>query len=54
MDNNEAFNLMGNSTIFLASRRFEAVMISINLNYDDFKSDSMRIMQILKENKWIA
>jgi hypothetical protein len=54
MDNNEAFNLMRNSTIFLACRRFEAVMISINLNYDDFKSDSMRIMQILKENKWIA
>jgi len=33
---------------------FEAVMISIYVDYDDFQKDSTRVMQILKENKWIA
>jgi hypothetical protein len=29
-------------------------MISIYKNYDDYKRDTMKIMQILKENQWIA
>jgi hypothetical protein len=33
---------------------FEAVMISVYQNYDDYKTDMMKIMQILKENRWIA
>jgi DNA-binding MarR family transcriptional regulator len=54
MDNDVVAGLMSDSTIFLASRRFEAVMISVYMDYDDYKTDMMRIMQILKENKWIA
>jgi DNA-binding MarR family transcriptional regulator len=54
MENDAVAGLMSDSTIFLASRRFEAVMISIHMDYDDYKSDMMQIMQILKENKWIA
>jgi len=54
MDNNEAATLMGSSSIFFASRQFEAVMISVYSDYDDFKSDNMKIMQLLKQNGWIA
>jgi len=54
MDNDEAAILMSDSTVFFASRRFEGVMISIYTDYDDYKSDMMKIMQILKENHWIA
>jgi DNA-binding MarR family transcriptional regulator len=54
MDDDEAATLMSDSTVFFASRRFEAVMISIYKNYDDYKTDMMKIMQILKENQWIA
>jgi DNA-binding MarR family transcriptional regulator len=54
MDNDASFILLSDSTIFLACRRFEAVMISIHMDYDDYRKDLMQIMQILKENKWIA
>jgi len=54
MENNEATLLMSDSTIFFATRMFEVVMISIYRNYIDYKSDMMNVMQILKENKWIA
>ena len=54
MDVDEASVLMSDSTVFFASRHFEAVMISIYRDYDDYKNDMMKIMQILKENRWIA
>jgi DNA-binding MarR family transcriptional regulator len=54
MDNDEATVLMSDSTVFFASRMFESVMISIYRNYDDYKSDLIKVMQILKENHWIA
>ena len=54
MEDNEAASLMNDSTVFLASRRFEAIMISIYTDYDEYKRDKTNIMQILKENKWIA
>ncbi len=54
MDDDEAASLMSDSTVFFASRRFEAVMISIYKNYDDYKTDMMKIMQVLKENQLIA
>ena len=54
IDDDEAISLMSDSTVFFASRRFEAVMISIYKNYDDYKTDMMKIMQILKENQWVA
>jgi len=54
MDKDEAALLMSNSTIFMASRMFEAFILSVHVDYDDYKRDRTRIMQILKENKWIA
>ena len=53
MEEDETASLMSDSTIFFASRRFEAVMISIYKDYDNYKTDMMKIMQILKENQWI-
>jgi len=54
MDKNETMFLMSESTIFMASRRFEALMLSVYAKYDDYKIDKARMMHFLKENKWIA
>jgi DNA-binding MarR family transcriptional regulator len=54
MEDDQTVSLMNDSTILLASRRFEAVMISVYNDYDEYKNDIMRVMQILKSNKWIA
>jgi DNA-binding MarR family transcriptional regulator len=54
IDKDETASLMSDSTVFFASRMFEAVMISVYIDYDDYKSDMMKITQILKENHWIA
>jgi len=54
MENNEAALLIADSTIFMASRMFEAFIIFIHDDYDDYKKHRTRIMQILKENKWVA
>jgi DNA-binding MarR family transcriptional regulator len=54
LDEDETASLMNDSTVFFASRRFEAVMISIYKNYDQSKKDEMKILQVLKENQWIA
>jgi len=54
LEEDEAGTLMSDSTVFFASRRFEAVMISIYKNYDHYKTDGIKIMQVLKENRWIA
>ena len=53
-DKDEVASLLDDSTIFMASRTFETVLISIYGDYDDYKRDRTRMMQILKENKWIA
>ena len=54
MDNDDAAMLMSGSTVFFASRQFEAVMIGVYSDYDDFRSENMKIMQLLKQNRWIA
>jgi len=54
IEKNEASSLMSDSTIFMASRMFEAAMLSIHVDYDGYTRDKTRIMQVLKENKWIA
>ena len=54
LENDDAAILMSDSTIFFATRMFEAVMISVYQDYDDYKSDIMKIMQLLKQNHWIA
>jgi len=54
MEKNKASLLMSDSTIFLASRMFEAFMICVHVDYDDYNKDKTRVMQLLKENNWIA
>ena len=54
MDTDEAVVLMSDSTVFFASRRFEAVMISVYRDYEDYKRDMTKAVQVLKENGWIA
>jgi len=54
MENDDAATLISDSSIFFATRQFEAAMISVYSDYDDFKSDNMKIMQLLKQNGWIA
>ena len=54
IENDESSSLISDSSIFFSTRQFEAVMISVYTDYDDFKTDNMRIMQLLKENGWIA
>jgi len=54
IEGDEAVSLMSDTTILFTSRMFEAVMISIYADYDDYKRDRTNIMQILKENKWIV
>jgi DNA-binding MarR family transcriptional regulator len=54
LENDETALLMSDSTVLFTSRIFEAVMISVYQDYDDYKTDMMNIMKILKENKWIA
>ena len=54
LEKDDIIPLRNGSTIFMATRRFETVMISIYANYEDYKKDKMRMMQFLKENNWIA
>jgi hypothetical protein len=54
MEKDEATVLMSESTIFMASRRFETVMLFVYSDYDAYKQDRNRIMQVLKENKWVT
>jgi len=54
MEKSEVAPLLGDSTIFLARRMFEAIMISIYKDYNEYKQDRTRIIQVLKENKWIV
>ena len=53
-EKDEASLMISDSTILFSSRMFEAFMLSVHLDYDDYKKDSNRIMQLLKENKWVA
>jgi len=54
MERDEAAVLMSDSTIFMASRMYETVMLSIQYDYDEYKQDRTKMMQILRENKWIV
>jgi hypothetical protein len=38
------------STIFFASRKFEAVILSVYETYQDYKEDEMNKIRFLKEN----
>jgi DNA-binding MarR family transcriptional regulator len=54
MEKDEAKSLMSDSTILMASRMFEAFLLSVHVDYDDYQKDRTHIMQVLKENNWIA
>jgi DNA-binding MarR family transcriptional regulator len=54
LDEDEVLCLISDSTIFMASKRFETVLLSVYANYDDYKSDKTRIIRLLKENRWIT
>ena len=54
MDNDEACILMSDSTVFMASRKFESILLSVHMDYISFANDKDKMMQLLKENKWIV
>ena len=54
MEKDETTSLISDSTIVMASRMFETFMLSVHTDFDDYNKDTTRIMQILKENKWIS
>ena len=54
MERNEAISLMSDATVFMASRMFETVMLFVHSDYDAYKQERTRIMQVLKENRWVT
>jgi len=54
MEKDETTALMSDSNIVMASRMFETFMLCVHKDFDDYNRDTTRIMQILKENKWIS
>lgn len=54
IEKNEIMPLKNRSTIFMASRQFETVMISIYSNYDEYRIDKTKKIQFLKEKNWLA
>jgi len=54
MDKDETSDLLSDSTIVMASRMFETFLLCVHKDFDDYNKDTTRIMQILKENKWIS
>lgn len=50
----DIFYLDTPSTIFLARRKFETVIISAYPNYQDYKEDKMEKIRYLKENEFIV
>ncbi|MCD6171702.1 MAG: hypothetical protein J7J36_04735 [Thermoplasmata archaeon] len=50
----EGKKLMNDDTIFMATREFESILISVHQNYEDYKISNTHIMQTLKENEWNA
>jgi len=53
LEKNEVIPLRNKSTIFMASRVFETVLISAYANFEEYKQDKTRIIQFLKKNNWI-
>ena len=47
-------SLLNESIIFMATRKFEAVLIGVYPDYDEYKTDKVEMMQFLKAKKWIA
>jgi hypothetical protein len=54
IEKDELTPLRNRSTIFMASRQFETVIISIYSNYDEYRIDKTKKIQYLKEKNWLA
>ncbi|KAA0002453.1 MAG: hypothetical protein FE043_04135 [Thermoplasmata archaeon] len=46
--------LLNENVIFMATRKFETVILGAYANYEEYKSDKVKKMQFLKSNKWVA
>jgi len=53
LEKNDVISLRNESTIFMASRVFETVILSVYANFEDYKKDKTRIIQFLKKNNWL-
>ncbi|MEA2055128.1 MAG: hypothetical protein U9O96_08525 [Candidatus Thermoplasmatota archaeon] len=53
-DGDEVKTLLNDRVIFMATRRFETVIIGAYTNYEEYKTDKVEKMQFLKGKKWIA
>ncbi len=47
-------SLLNDSVIFMATRRFEAVILGVYSSYEEYKTDKVEKMQFLKREKWMA
>ncbi|HDD57582.1 MAG TPA: winged helix-turn-helix transcriptional regulator [Thermoplasmatales archaeon] len=54
VERNENALLMNDYTVFMATRKFEAVMLSFYANYDEYSTDRTRIFRLLREKNWIT
>lgn len=54
IERDQALILQSDSSIFFATRNFEAVMICVYTDYNDYRQDKNRITQTLKENQWVT
>lgn len=53
IDTDEACILMSDSTVFMASRKFETILLSVHMDFISYTNNKDKMMQILKENNWI-
>ncbi|RLF44142.1 MAG: hypothetical protein DRN09_03670, partial [Thermoplasmata archaeon] len=54
VERNENALLMNDYTVFMATRKFEAVMLSFYANYDEYSTDRTRIFRLLREKNLIT
>lgn len=53
-DKEQTRALLNDNVIFMATRKFETVIISAYKNYEEYKADKVEKMQFLKSKGWIA
>jgi len=53
LEKDDVLPLKNEATIFMASRVFETVMLSVYTNFENYSKDKTRIIQFLKEKNWL-
>jgi len=53
-ESDETKILLNDNVIFMATRKFETVILGAYANYEEYKSDKVKKMQFLKSKKWVA